>query len=369
MSGLDPNTGGALVVPGGGGTSLSDATPAALGTAAAGVSTSASRADHVHAAPAAAGITDASATGISLVTAASAAAARTAIGAETAGAAAAVTTTSIGAVPATTLTTRGDLLRRGASAPERFAAVAADTFVGGDGTDVTVRTATQVRTSLRLTNAYEVDPLTSLSGGLATWTAVPSAGSTESIAAGLMSFNTPAGQTSAAARMSYHRAFGVGTARGCDVAVRVASWGAGAAGTLRGILAVASTADPLNTVFAGTDYSIQAYITADDGALSAGEYRGGAFTTRYTGGAGVILLDGTGWMRVIVDAHGYSVWTGVGATYAAAVWTRRVSVPLTAPADTTSLGEILRMSVGAYRAGTTTGDFVVTYADLQIVGL
>ena len=38
-----------------GGTSLSDATPAALGTAAAGVSTSASRADHVHAAPAAGG--------------------------------------------------------------------------------------------------------------------------------------------------------------------------------------------------------------------------------------------------------------------------------------------------------------------------
>ncbi len=80
MSGLDPNAGGALVVPGGGGATLSDATPAALGTAAAGVSTSASRADHVHAAPAAADITDASATGISLVTAASAAAARTAIG-------------------------------------------------------------------------------------------------------------------------------------------------------------------------------------------------------------------------------------------------------------------------------------------------
>ncbi len=52
MSGIDPNGGGALVVPGGGGTSLSDATPAALGPAAAGVATSASRADHVHEAPA-----------------------------------------------------------------------------------------------------------------------------------------------------------------------------------------------------------------------------------------------------------------------------------------------------------------------------
>lgn len=39
----------------GGGASLSDATPAALGTAAAGVSTSASRADHVHEAPAGGG--------------------------------------------------------------------------------------------------------------------------------------------------------------------------------------------------------------------------------------------------------------------------------------------------------------------------
>ena len=55
MSGLDPNAGGALVVPGSGGATLSDATPAALGTAAAGVSASASRADHVHEAPAAGG--------------------------------------------------------------------------------------------------------------------------------------------------------------------------------------------------------------------------------------------------------------------------------------------------------------------------
>lgn len=42
-----------LLPAAGGGASLSDATPAALGTAAAGVATSASRADHVHEAPAA----------------------------------------------------------------------------------------------------------------------------------------------------------------------------------------------------------------------------------------------------------------------------------------------------------------------------
>lgn len=48
--------------------------------------------------------------------------------------------------------TRGDLIRGGASGWEDFAASTADTFVGGDGTDVTIRTAAQVRTSLTLEN-------------------------------------------------------------------------------------------------------------------------------------------------------------------------------------------------------------------------
>lgn len=60
---------------------LSSTTPAALGVAAVGVGTTSARADHVHDAPAAADITDAGATGVSLVQAASAAAARTTIGA------------------------------------------------------------------------------------------------------------------------------------------------------------------------------------------------------------------------------------------------------------------------------------------------
>jgi hypothetical protein len=38
--------------------------------------------------------------------------------------------------PADILTTRGDLIRRGASEPERFAAVTAGAIVGGNGTDV-----------------------------------------------------------------------------------------------------------------------------------------------------------------------------------------------------------------------------------------
>lgn len=61
---------------------------------------------------------------------------------------------SAGSVSPTT--TRGDLIRRGASADERFAAKAINTFVGGDGTDVGVRTVAQVLVSL---SGRVVDPL------------------------------------------------------------------------------------------------------------------------------------------------------------------------------------------------------------------
>lgn len=54
---------------------------------------------------------------------------------------------------ASLLTTRGQIIRRGASGPEALAAKTADTFVGGDGTDVTTRTAAQVRTSLGISYA------------------------------------------------------------------------------------------------------------------------------------------------------------------------------------------------------------------------
>lgn len=51
--------------------------------------------------------------------------------------------------------TRGSILRRGASGWEAVTgAEAADTFLGGDGTDLAVRTAAQVRTSLRVAPPY-----------------------------------------------------------------------------------------------------------------------------------------------------------------------------------------------------------------------
>ncbi len=48
------------------------------------------------------------------------------------------------------LTTRGQVIRRGATALEALTAQTANTFLGGDGTDVTARTVAQVLTSLGL---------------------------------------------------------------------------------------------------------------------------------------------------------------------------------------------------------------------------
>lgn len=58
------------------------------------------------------------------------------------------TAVTVPALLASVSNTRGRILRRGASAWEALDASTADTFVGGDGTDVTTRTAAQVRASI-----------------------------------------------------------------------------------------------------------------------------------------------------------------------------------------------------------------------------
>lgn len=60
------------------------------------------------------------------------------------------------------LTARGQIIRRGSSAPEALAAQTADTFLGGDGTDVTTRTAAQVRSSLSIVTGTWTPTLTNV---------------------------------------------------------------------------------------------------------------------------------------------------------------------------------------------------------------
>lgn len=199
---------GAQIVSGspvnGAGVSLSDATPAAPGTAAAGTSTSASRGDHVHplqtlasagtlaARPAASAtvlgrsyfatnVSPAGALYVCLTDGAggyawapvylgsdgdAAGTATVADGADgvkktgsvVAGLLNATTAagacTAIGAVPTSTLTTRGDLLRRGAAEAERLALGAAKRILSSDGTDAVYQTIAALLTDIGDTRGH-----------------------------------------------------------------------------------------------------------------------------------------------------------------------------------------------------------------------
>ncbi len=265
-----------------GGTALSDATPAALGTAAAGVSTSASRADHVHAAPAAAGITDVSATGLSLVTAASAAAARTAIGAETAGAAAAVTTTSIGAVP-TSRTVAGAALSGDVSAATILAALLA------------ARTDTI--------------PLTATPGR---WTLTPGSGaSTASIDTAAQSLDLVV--AAAAASNSYATVVP-------DSAKIPDSWSFAMRARIKTFTATGVGRVCYARMGLRFASGARLYLSAYDGTVTGGveililNGTGTSSPRAYTVSAGAVPLDGTGWLEIELrgGVASFRVGTGVG---------------------------------------------------------
>lgn len=63
---------------------------------------------------------------------------------------------------ATLLTARGQIIRRGASAPEALAAQTANTFLGGDGTDIGLRSAAQVLASLSIATGSYTPTLTNV---------------------------------------------------------------------------------------------------------------------------------------------------------------------------------------------------------------
>jgi hypothetical protein len=76
------------------------------------------------------------------------------------------------ALPETILTARGQIIRMGATEPEALAAQAANTFLGGDGTDVTVRTAAQALASLGYEVGTWTPTLSSFTGTITTVGAV-----------------------------------------------------------------------------------------------------------------------------------------------------------------------------------------------------
>ena len=163
-------------------------------------------------------------------------------------------------------------------------------------------------------------------------------------------------------RPSAYRSLSVSGARGVDVAVRLASW-TGTLGTMRAQLVVGSKADGGNATYSGTDYGVLAYASSATGDLTIGDLLP-AFTSRAVL-TGILTLDGQDWLRVVTSAGGYSVWTGRGGTFAAAVWKLRY---VSATSGSVIYDEVQYVTLNAYRSDVQPQAFTATFADLRIVG-
>lgn len=100
-----------------------------------------------------------------------------------------------------------------------------------------------------------------------------------------------------------------------------------------------------------------------DGQIDGLDLSGLTVWSVYT--PGTLPVDGTGWLRVRVQAGTMTFWTGVGASYAAAAWTIRYRALLSSPSspDTTypSLGLALYQAVNPGAPGVQ-----AVYSDLVI---
>jgi hypothetical protein len=123
-----------------------------------------------------------------------------------------------------------------------------------------------------------------------------------------------------------------------DASVRITITGAGSANTAAS-LGIGSTGSVYN--------SLVMIRLFGDGQIDGLDLSGSPVWSVYT--PGTVPVDGTGWLRVRVQAGVMTFWTGVGATYATAAWTIRYRALLSSPPspDTTypSLGLALYQAV------------------------
>jgi len=122
-----------------------------------------------------------------------------------------------------------------------------------------------------------------------------------------------------------------------EAAARITITGTASANTV-GSLGIGST---------GSAYDAVVLIRLfGNGEIDGFAVSGGAVWSVYT--PGTLPVDGTGWLRVRVQAGTMTFWTGVGATYAAAAWTLRHRALMASPpsADTTYPSLALAMYQG-----------------------
>ena len=109
----------------------------------------------------------------------------------------------------------------------------------------------------------------------------------------------------------------------------------------------ANTVASLGIGSTGSSYDAVVLIRLfGNGEIDGFAVSGGAVWSVYT--PGTLPVDGTGWLRVRVQAGTMTFWTGVGASYAAAAWTLRHRALMASPPspDTTYPSLALAMYQG-----------------------
>jgi len=249
------------------------------------------------------------------------------------------------------MTTAGDIIIGGAlGTPTRLA-------VGAEGS---------IQTVVSGVPAWAAGPVTTDDFTSAVpWTAVNGNG-TAAVSGGVGSCSVAPGVTASAPnRPSLSRALPTYAPwQVLDVSARLASF-TGTLGTARALFNISTAPDGANDTYTGaaTDFGVSALVLAD-GSLTVGDYNGGGgvFNSRLTTSAGVVPLDSSGFLRVIARPDSYTVLTGVGATYAAAVWTPRHTQGVVWAARA-----LATVSLSGYRNDSQAEAHTVTWDDLVMV--
>lgn len=184
------------------------------------------------------------------------------------------------------LTTRGDLVRAGvAGIAERLPAATADTFLGGDGTDVTTRTAAQVLASLGL---LWTPSLASSAG----WTDVSSGVGSVAITGGALTGTITTGSN--------------------NVAAATIPWGGADCFDVRGRVQITGDTTANGQAHLRARYGSDGFllIAGGAGSLSLVRTLGSYSSLASTAGRPV---DGTGWVRLRIVGQRVTMWYGTGS--------------------------------------------------------
>ena len=348
-----------------GAAALSSATPSPLGTAAAGSGTSATRSDHVHAMPSLDQL---------VVPAADYAMNShkfTGLGAGSGAGDSVRWEQTVAGI----LTTRGDLVRYGASGPERVAAKTSGNVVYGDGTDVVSGTLSALLDlALGSTEGSLIRRGASTWGGVASiaasqattdsqvddfssstpWTLYNGAG-TAAITGGQCVLTTPSSVNSSAGvdRVYAARSLGI-TRRGGDVAIKLVSFTGTGATTESLYVEVAETSPSITRGFR--------FAITNNGAWNLYEDTGG--TPLASGSAGSFSFAAALWFRFVFTQNNIKILTGTGSTFAGATWTSRYTATAYSTAVSPIVAPLPWIKLTNFRNATPASALVATLDDL-----